>query len=439
MVRTVSISAAALAALALAGGASLPAARPLSPKATHVWNVGAGTTGILVEDHRAPLVEIRLVFPVGKWSAWHRKTPYLDEAMAMQLKDPGGVLRARADRLGVDVGFSTDARQSVVTLGCRKTDVDSALALARDLLANRDLDRHEIKRRNTEKDLEWSAAQKNPQAVLRRTVRRLLFAPDDPRRRPYEKPDKAPGDPRRLVAERDRMIRLPGRSIGLAGDLTPAEAERLAATLLPPIGSNPGTLEPALSPPLPPEKRPREEKVRMSRLTQVYLALAREAPPVTDDDFPALLLADHVLGGHFYSRLYKALRHGSGDTYATGTIRELEPAAGAYAAWTYSRTANAPQTEARLREVVRVFHERGITEEERADAAGFLTGRRAFNVQSPGQVLDRIVWDRSRGLEAGYRDRLVERAAALSLGEINDFIRRFYDPAKFTMVRVEPK
>jgi len=82
---------------------------------------------------------------------------------------------------------------------------------------------------------------------------------------------------------------------------------------------------------------------------------------------------------------------------------------------------------------------RDATEEERADAVGYLRGRRAFTVQTPGQVLDRILWDRSRELPPGYRDELVARAAALSLDEINAFARRFYDPARFTMIRVETK
>jgi len=175
--------------------------------------------------------------------------------------------------------------------------------------------------------------------------------------------------------------------------------------------------------------------VKLARLTQVYFALAREAPALTDREYAAFLVADHVLGGHFYSRLYVALRHGEGDTYATGTIREGEPATGAYGLWTYSRTANA--IEAKLRGVLSKFHDGGITEEERADAAGYLKGRRAFNVQAPGQVLDRILWERSRGLDPGYRDALVERAAALPLDEINAFVKRFYDPARFTMIRVE--
>jgi predicted Zn-dependent peptidase len=429
----------ALALVAIALGAPPGAAR-LSPETAQSWSVGSGTGAILVEDHRAPLVEIRLMFPIGLWSPWVARAHRLDQAFALQLLDPGGLLRARADRLGAEVALTTDARMNVLSLGCRRETLDSALALARDVLANRDLDRSEISRRNIEGDLEWSAAEKDPQSMLRTHVRRLLFAREDPRRRPYEKQEHVAGDPRLLALVRDTLVRSPGRVIGFAGDLTRAEAEAKARALLPAaLDAPPAPAAPALAPVLPPARRPREMSVKLARLTQVYLALAREGPALTDPEYPTFLVADHVLGGHFYSRLYNALRHGEGDTYATGTIREAEPAPGAYAAWTYSRNANAAVAESKLREVLRVLHERGITEEERADAVGYLRGRRAFTVQSPGQVLDRILWDRSRDLPVGYRDALIERAAALSLEEINGFVRRFYDPARFTLIRVETK
>jgi predicted Zn-dependent peptidase len=380
------------------------------------------------------------MFPIGRWSSWAGRAGRLDEAFALQLLDPGGTLRARADRAGADVSLTTDARMSVLSLGCRRDALDSVLALARDVLVNRDIDRSEIGRRNMTGDLEWSAAEKNPQSMLRTHVRRILFEPRDPRRTPYEKQEHAWGDPKRLMQVRDTLVRSPGRVIGFAGDLTRAEAEAKARTLLPPaLDAPPASASPALPAPLPSEGRPKVNTVKLARLTQVYMALAREGLDLTDRDYPAFLIADHVLGGHFYSRLYVALRHGQGDTYATGTIREGEPAAGACAAWTYSRTANAAATETKLRGVLSALHERGISEEERADAVGYFQGRRAFNVQSPGQVLDRILWERSRGLPAGYRDALVERAVSLSLGEINEFVHRFYDPARFTMIRVETK
>jgi len=170
--------------LGLAGllGALPAPAASLSPAGARTWEIGPGTTGILVEDHRTPLVEIRLMFPVGRWSPWFRRARLADEAFFMQPRDPAGRLRARADRLGVDLALTTDARMSLLSLGCRRDDLDSALALVRDVLANRDLDRGEIKRRNVQRDLEYSAGEKNPETLLGRTAHRALLVESDPGR-----------------------------------------------------------------------------------------------------------------------------------------------------------------------------------------------------------------------------------------------------------------
>jgi hypothetical protein len=63
------LAASALLVLALLATRTLVAEARLSPQAAQVWAVDRGTTAILIEDHRAPLVEIRLMFPAGTWSS----------------------------------------------------------------------------------------------------------------------------------------------------------------------------------------------------------------------------------------------------------------------------------------------------------------------------------------------------------------------------------
>jgi predicted Zn-dependent peptidase len=54
-------------------------------------------------------------------------------------------------------------------------------------------------------------------------------------------------------------------------------------------------------------------------------------------------------------------------------------------------------------------------------------------------VLDRWMRERTHGLPRGFLDRLIERAADCTLAEVNAFIRRYYDPSQFTLVRVAPE
>ena len=67
------------------------------------------TTLVFVEDHRAPLVEVRLEVPVGRWSPWFRAHGG-EPAWEALLLDPDRQLLRRADALAVDVATSVDSR-----------------------------------------------------------------------------------------------------------------------------------------------------------------------------------------------------------------------------------------------------------------------------------------------------------------------------------------
>jgi zinc protease len=131
-----------------------------------------------------------------------------------------------------------------------------------------------------------------------------------------------------------------------------------------------------------------------------------------------------------------ALRQEGGETYGAGVRNRggLEPSV--YGMATFTRTANASKTEQKLRDVVLKFRDDGITEEERADAASYLVGRRAFDRQAPAQTLWTRINERMVRLPDGFYDRMAERAAAVPLAEVNAFIKRFFDPESFTMLRV---
>lgn len=403
------------------------------------WDVDRATTGALVEDHRTPLIQLQIEFPVGTWSPWAREN-HAQEAWDIQIYDSKGALRARLDNLAVGLSAYVGQRSSVVSLTCRKDDFKDVLALVREILANRDFDRAELSRQKKGRQLDWEASLKTPDFVLQQAVHRLMFARDDPRRRPYEKPEAMLTDVRKLAEVRDVIVRLPGRVIGFAGDLTRAEAGSWARDLLPPAADQPPPgLFPRMLPLSSRESRPPEQTFSLPRLTQVYFAYARESLVLADPDKPAQMIADHVLGGHFYSRLSEALRHKEGDTYATGISESgSELAPGVYQAGSYTKTANAAATDQKLRQVVKEFFERGITEKERATAAGYLVGRRVFGRQAPGQVLAIFFWEHWQGVPRGFLDQLAERAAAVSLADVNAFIRRFHDPAQFTMIKVAP-
>ena len=394
---------------------------------------------MLVEDHRAPLVSLRLVFPAGNWSPWFRQS-HAEEAFEIQMHDAAGELRERADRLSAGIWLSVGNRTSVLYASCLEQDLGEVLKLVRDVLASRDFDRHELKRRKRFRRIDWETWLKKPWFRRRQEAARLLFDRDDPRRRAWEKPEPVETNAEALAEARDDVIRLPDRLVAFAGAITRSEVERVAVDLLPPVVEQPpADLEPRFLPIMPFETREKDITIRLPRLTQVYFGLGRESLPETDPAYPAFMIASHVLGGHFYSRLYVALRHEGGETYGASSMNLGDVVVGPYGLGTFTHTANADATEEKLREVLRVFYEEGITEEERIDTVGWLLGRRPFLRQSPDQVLGRWLRDRNLGLPPGFSDELIHRASQLDVEEINRFINSYFDPSRFSMIRVTNK
>ncbi len=402
------------------------------------WPLPDGTAVLLLEDHRAPTVSVTLEFPAGTWSPWAQEH-HASEAFSIQLFDPDRSLLSRADRLSVNVSASMGPRASTIHGSCLAEDLGALVELMRDVMTNRDFDEKELVRWRKARRIRWESSLKDPHFRKAQATARLFFTEDDPRRRAYETPDDVVTNAEVLLPVRDAILRLPGRTIAVAGGVTRAELEPLIGNLLPPPAQAPEGLAPVFRPLSGRDARPALTTVTMPRLTQVYFSLVRESPTLLDDDYPAFVLANHVLGGHFFSRLYVALRHEGGETYGASARSTAGVEPGTLALQTFTRTGNAAATEAKIRKVLAAFHEGGVTEEERATAASYMLGRRPFGRQHPSQVLARRLAERRLGLPLGFYDAVADRAAALTLEEVNVFVKRFYDPAAFRMIRVESK
>ncbi len=399
------------------------------------WRLEDGTEVVLVEDHRVPLAHVNVQVPVGTWSPW-LEAHHGDDAWTVQLHDPDGTLRERADALAADLAFVVGKRSSSAAVTCLAEDLGAAVTLLHDTFTGTAFDERELHRMQKGRRIDWAQSKRAFQFRLHQAVVRELFAEDDPRRREVEKPDRVETDSSPLVAARDTMVALPGRIVGFAGDVTHEQADELARKLLPPLGAAPPDLAPVYRP-LASDRH--DESIELPRLTQSYLAYLREGPTYGDADYPAWLVASHVLAGHFFSRLYVALRHESGDTYGVGASGGPSNVPESYALWTFTRTDNAGPTRDKLVETVKRYHDEGMTEEERADAVQALEGRLLLGRQAPADVLSRYLSERALGLEPGALDAAVAAAGTLTLDEVNATVRTFFDPGAFTLVTLESR
>jgi predicted Zn-dependent peptidase len=83
------------------------------------------------------------------------------------------------------------------------------------------------------------------------------------------------------------------------------------------------SLPPGGTPVQPPPRFTQVRAVERCDVAQSHLLWAMPAPPVTHPDYPALLMADHLLGGGVSSRLFQELRERRGLVYAVHSRQEL--------------------------------------------------------------------------------------------------------------------
>jgi zinc protease len=154
-------------------------------------------------------------------------------------------------------------------------------------------------------------------------------------------------------------------------------------------------------------------------------------------DYPAMLLATHLLGGGFLSsRLPTRIRQKEGLSYSVNA--SLASSAGSANSVLYISAIYAPQNRARLEEAVREELQRlfndGFSATELADARkGFLEARRLARAQDEnlaGQLVYNLRLKRSF-MHAAELDTKFEN---LTLEELNAVVRRYFGPAKVSLV-----
>ena len=157
---------------------------------------------------------------------------------------------------------------------------------------------------------------------------------------------------------------------------------------------------------------------------------------LADEDMPALVVADWILGGSegLSNRIVTRLRQKEGLSYGAGSSLSL-PSFGTRAKWSIGAIVapqNLAQAEASLRDELKKALENGITEDELAEAKrGIIESRAANRAQDPvlaANWLNYLELDRTWAFSKATEDAI----AKLTVEDVNKAIRRIADPSKMT-------
>jgi zinc protease len=280
----------------------------------------------------------------------------------------------------------------------------------------------------------------DPQALAALTLQRTLnpFPSPDPRAvRTY---DEQIADLSALTVDqvRDfhrRFYSLSNATLTVGGDTAAAQIERLLTPLV--------AGWPAAAP--------------HARLVRPYAATAAATPVINtpdkanailtaallfptsdeDPDYPALLLANYMLGGHAKSRLYDRIRGQEGLSYSVASQLAATPGE-ARATWTFTALTNPlniAKVDAAFRDEIAKALTGGFADTEvEAARQGYLQGRQVARADDAA-VAQRLALLAYDGRTMRFDESLEARIASLTPAQINDAVRRHLDSRRLVVLR----
>jgi zinc protease len=177
-----------------------------------------------------------------------------------------------------------------------------------------------------------------------------------------------------------------------------------------------------------------EETIEMAERSNATVLFMRKGIARTADDYYATMVADHIFGGDFISRLNNILRVQEGLTY--GSFSSLAPGLGT-GPWTVFVQVNPENAEKAKEMTLRIWQDmysEGATEEELARAKSYLTGNFAVRLGTISAVANLLSDMAYYKLGMDFIERYPQIINGLTLEDVNAAFRNNLAPDEYIEV-----
>ena len=424
-----------LLSLALVSGAS--AAPPLADREVFP----NGIVLLVSERHALPIVAV---------NAYVRAGAVLDPPASLGLANLTAELLTRGtarrsgqeidraiESVGGSLGSGGGRDGASVSLGVLKRDLALGLDLLAEVLTQPAFPEPELKRKIEEIQAALQNAETEPGSVAWRALAPLLY-PGHPYARPVSGTlaTVATLDRDQVARFHRERYRPDATVIAVVGDVTTAEVRaaltaRLGAWMPPP------TPPPVI--PIAPPVAPPESRVLIRPLTQTTVLLGRPAIRQDSPDYPALVVANYILGGGSASRLYSRVREERGLVYGVDATLSAARHGASQSISLQTRNESADEAVRLVREEMGRLGRDDVTPGELELAKAYLIGSYPLRVDTSSKVAGLLISLEETGLGLDYPERYRERIARVTAADVRRVAALYLDPATFSTVMVTGK
>ncbi|HNW44002.1 MAG TPA: pitrilysin family protein, partial [Elusimicrobiales bacterium] len=423
-----------------AGEAFDPSPENIDGRTRHARLKDGLKLALLPKKTRGAAVQVTLTLKMGSESSLKGLATAQDMAGSMlmrgtlhhtrqQIEDEFDRLKTRANIYG-----------GMVTLETDRANLAAALRLAAEVLREPSFPESEFATLKQESLADIEEQKSQPDAMASRAFSRQLspYPQDDVRYTPTWEEEIERLKAADLAAAKAFHKDFYGASAGqlaVVGDFDPAELKALAEELFGGwVSVQPFQRLENKYKEIPPSKIMLEtpDKANATALLGLNFALRDDNP-----DYPALLLADFMIGGGFLnSRLAVRIRQKEGLSYGVGSNLSASPLDenASFSGYAIFNPLNADKLEKAFREeLARVSAEGFSADEVREAKAGWLQKRKMSRAQDR-QLVSRLASNEYLDRTMAWYGDQEKKVAALTPQQVQDAFKRRIDPAKITYI-----
>ena len=234
-----------------------------------------------------------------------------------------------------------------------------------------------------------------------------------------------------LVAAKDRVIAKDKVIVAASGDINAQELGALVDRVLD------GIAEKGAPAPVPATYQLQGgQTVIPWDSPQTVVQFAQPGPPMSDPDYFAAVVANHILGGGgFSSRLMDEIREKRGLTYGVGTSLANGLYGDSWQGGMASANDKVAEAGTLVRDIWGKFKD-GITDKELNDAKTYITGEYPLRFDGNGRIASILAGMQLIGLPADYVNTRNAKVEAVTKEDVQRVVQKYLDPAKLHFVLV---
>jgi predicted Zn-dependent peptidase len=415
--------------------AKMPPAGPAQPfrfPAVESTTLPNGLRVYVIHDGNAPLVTAAVVLP-------RAGSLYDPPGLAGLARTTAGMLTggtatrsgekiAQAlDSSGATISALADHDDATAAITILKKDIALGMGVLSDVVLHPSFPAEELDRVRQRELSSMRGQYANPAYLASAAFDRVVYGNST-----YGVPTD--GTPQSIASiSRDDVVRFhktqygpSGALLALAGDITPAEGFAIARQY---FGSWSAASAAAAAPPPAPVVPDRLRIFVIDRpgSPQTEIRVGRPAVPRRDPDAVPLFVAGRIFAGGYHSLFNAAIRESHGLVFSANSSLAARRFAGSFVAATSTPAARSvPALQFVIDQIGRMASGQ-FTEADLAGARGYLVDVYPMQMETPAQILTRVITAAESGLPADFNATYPEKLAGVTLDRLKSLSARYFD------------